>query len=76
MPLAPHFLTTAEAAAYLGLRPQTLRKWRTTGRGPRYVKVGPDSAQSRCLYRRDDLERWAESRTYTSEAARAASRAR
>lgn len=33
-------LSTLDAALRLGLRPSTLEKWRTTGGGPRYVKMG------------------------------------
>ena len=34
------FLTTAQAAHYLGLTTQTLEKMRRKGRGPRYRKHG------------------------------------
>lgn len=33
-------LTTAEAADYLGFGKSTLEKWRTTGEGPEFEKVG------------------------------------
>lgn len=33
-------LTTAQAADRLGVQPVTLRRWRYTGTGPAYVKVG------------------------------------
>ena len=33
-------LNTHQAAAALGLRPQTLAEWRTRGIGPRYRKYG------------------------------------
>jgi excisionase family DNA binding protein len=52
-------LTTVEAAAELGLRPNTLERWRHYGGGPRFVKVG-----SRVRYRRRDLERWLDTRSY------------
>lgn len=29
-----------EAAARLGVKPNTLAKWRMQGRGPRFVKIG------------------------------------
>jgi predicted DNA-binding transcriptional regulator AlpA len=34
------FLDTKAAAEYLGFKPCTLHKWRTTGGGPRFVKFG------------------------------------
>ena len=33
-------LTTAEAAAYMRLKPQTLSKWRSGGRGPSFCRIG------------------------------------
>jgi excisionase family DNA binding protein len=33
-------LTVREAADYLGLSVSTLNKWRVSGEGPRYVKLG------------------------------------
>jgi hypothetical protein len=44
-------LNTVEAAAYLGLQPNTLEIWRCRHRGPRYSKLG-----ARVVYDRDDLE--------------------
>lgn len=44
-------LNTAEAAAYLGIRPNTLEIWRCKHKGPRYSKIG-----TRVLYDLDDLE--------------------
>ena len=50
-------LDTGEAAAYLHLSPRTLERYRVTGEGPRFLKLG-----RRVLYRRDDLDTWIESR--------------
>lgn len=36
----PTYLRTAQAAARLGLQPSTLEKWRSTGGGPLFVKLG------------------------------------
>jgi predicted DNA-binding transcriptional regulator AlpA len=36
----PPLLKVADAAAYLGLQVSTLHKWRNTGRGPRFIKMG------------------------------------
>ena len=33
-------LTTPQAAALLGIKPQTLRKWRMRGKGPMPMKEG------------------------------------
>ncbi len=44
-------LNTEEAAAYLGIRPNTLEVWRCKHKGPRYAKIG-----SRVLYAPEDLE--------------------
>ena len=46
-------LNTASAAQYLSLSPRTLEKYRLTGEGPPYYKVG-----SRCLYKLEELEAW------------------
>lgn len=48
-------LSNAEAAEYLGVRPSTLNDWRSTGRGPAYLKIG-----SRVLYRVRDLDEFLE----------------
>ena len=56
-------LTTAQAAKALGLRPQTLRKWRHLGRGPRYVRLG--GRTGRAMYAPEALEEWVSSNTYT-----------
>ena len=44
-------LNTVEAAAYLGIRPNTLEVWRTKHKGPRYSKIG-----RRVLYDLEELE--------------------
>jgi predicted DNA-binding transcriptional regulator AlpA len=44
-------LRTPAAAAYLGLKPNTLEIWRYQKRGPKFYKIG------RCVvYDQDDLE--------------------
>ena len=50
-------LSTAEAAAYLGIATDTLHQWRARGQGPAYVCVG-----ARRVYRLDDLRQWADER--------------
>ena len=52
---AERFLETTEAAAILGLKPVTLKIWRTQNKGPRYCKLG-----RRVLYPYSELMRWVE----------------
>ena len=49
--------TTPEAAAYLRLSKPTLERFRLTGGGPSYVKLG-----RAVRYRRADLDAWVVSR--------------
>jgi transposase-like protein len=44
-------LNTQEAAAYLGVRPNTLEVWRCKHRGPKYAKLG-----SRIVYDPEELD--------------------
>lgn len=47
------FLTTDELASRIRVKPQTLRAWRVTGRGPAYYRLG-----GRVAYRIADVEAW------------------
>lgn len=49
--------TTKDAAKVLGCSARTLEKWRVSGFGPKYLKVG-----SRVYYFEDHLTEWEESR--------------
>jgi excisionase family DNA binding protein len=60
----PEMLTPAEAAAYLQYPEETLRRWRSLGTGPMFVKAG-----RHVRYRKVSLDRWVEERE--QEAARA-----
>lgn len=51
------FLTTDEAADYVGLQKSTLEAWRCRGGGPRFVKMG-----RAVRYRQADLDAWIETR--------------
>ncbi len=51
------YLSTRKAAAFLGLSPRTMDRNRMGGEGPSYYRFG-----HRILYRRADLEDWAEAR--------------
>ena len=46
-------MVNKEAAVYLRISADTLRRWRSKGSGPRYIKIN-----GRILYRRRDLERF------------------
>lgn len=47
-------LRTTEAAELLGLSPKYLRKLRSTGRGPNFIRM----SSRLCLYHEDELARW------------------
>lgn len=51
------YQSNKEAAAYLGLSPRTLEKYRVCGGGPVFRKLG-----RRVLYAADDLDNWANAR--------------
>lgn len=51
-----NLLKTDEAAAYLGVRPTTLEHWRSYGKGPSHIKIGPRIIR----YRLNDLDKWLE----------------
>ena len=59
-------LTTIEAATYVRLGTPTLERFRISGDGPKYCKLG-----GAVRYRKADLDAWLESRLTgsTSEAA-------
>ena len=56
---AARYLTNDEAAAFLRLSPRTLEKQRVVGGGPRFRKFG-----RRVVYAIDDLEAWANARSF------------
>ena len=55
------YLNTVEAGRYVGLSHRTLRRYRVTGEGPLYYRLG-----GRVRYRRDDLDAWAAKRQEAS----------
>ncbi|MBC2652364.1 helix-turn-helix transcriptional regulator [Novosphingobium aerophilum] len=57
-------LTTVEAARYVRLGKPTLDRFRVTGEGPAYAKLG-----GAVRYRRADLDTWLESRLVASTSA-------
>ena len=64
-------LTTAETAAILGLKINTLEIWRVYGKGPIYVKMG-DGLRAAVRYRRSDVVAWIEGQLYASTSAHTA----
>lgn len=62
------YMDTKTLAGLLGLGAQTLRKWRITGGGPPYVRLGGGRA-GRVLYKREDVEAWLSERRYPHAAA-------
>jgi predicted DNA-binding transcriptional regulator AlpA len=51
-------LSSREASSHVGLSEMTLRRYRTEGTGPRFVRLG----ERRIGYRIADLDAWLESR--------------
>ena len=70
-PGAVQGLDTREAAAWLGLSPKTLERYRVSGEGPDFQKFG-----ARVRYPIEDLEEWASARRWTSTAEERAARRR
>ncbi len=60
-------MTTTEAAQYVRLGKPTLDRFRVTGEGPAFCKLG-----GAVRYRQQDLDAWLESRLVASTSARAA----
>lgn len=50
-------LTTAEAAAFVGMDVATLQNWRIVGSGPAYVKLGKGN-KAPVRYRLNDIIEW------------------
>lgn len=57
-------LTTTEAAQYVRLGKPTLERFRITGKGPSFCKLG-----GAVRYRRADLDEWLERRLVASASA-------
>jgi predicted DNA-binding transcriptional regulator AlpA len=56
---AERYLTEAETARVLRLTPRTLQRFRRSGAGPRFVKMG-----ARVRYRIADLAAWTNANTH------------
>lgn len=62
MPAADRHLTPAALAERLGgdISVETLRDWRKTRRGPKYIRGDSGGDKSTILYRLKDVEAWEE----------------
>jgi predicted DNA-binding transcriptional regulator AlpA len=58
------YLTEGEFAGRYHLGRRTVQRWRQTGQGPPWVRLGA----RRVLYRLSDCEAWAAARTYRHRA--------
>ena len=56
---APRFLTTREVAALLRVKPETIKRWRREGCGPRYVVRNINSV----VYPVEGIDEFVRSRT-------------
>jgi predicted DNA-binding transcriptional regulator AlpA len=61
-------LSSADAAAALGISPVTLKMWRWKGKGPRFIKLG-SSPRDRVVYDPAEIETWKAARTFASTSA-------
>jgi predicted DNA-binding transcriptional regulator AlpA len=59
------YLDEAAAAEMLNVSPRTLQRWRATGGGPAFTRVG----MRRVAYITAEIERWAAARTFPHRAA-------
>ena len=66
-----NYLDTREAAAWLGLSPKTLERYRVSGEGPDFFHIG-----SRVRYLLENLEEWASARRWSSMSQEKAARRR
>jgi predicted DNA-binding transcriptional regulator AlpA len=59
------YLTEREFSERYHVAQRTVQRWRATGEGPAFVRVGP----RRIAYRLSDCEAWAAARTFPHRAA-------
>jgi hypothetical protein len=67
------YMDTKTLAELLGVGAQTIRKWRLTGGGPPYLRIGGAQA-GRVLYKREDVEAWLVQRRFPHTSAETAHR--
>lgn len=61
-------LTSAETAALLGIKPNTLEIWRGKGKGPPFIKMG-ETPQAPVRYLQSVVADWLERRSFASTSA-------
>lgn len=66
------FLDERELAATTGLSRRTLQRYRVSGEGPPFTRLG----QRRILYRPEDVAAWAEANSFPHRAAEMAKKRR
>lgn len=59
--ITPAYLSTSEAAKYLGVTAEYLRALRCRGEGPAHARLS-DAPRAAVRYGRDDLDNWVASR--------------
>lgn len=59
------YLSEQEFSQRYHVSPRTAQRWRTTGDGPKWVRIG----LRKVAYRLSDCEAWAAARTYPHRAA-------
>lgn len=63
--IAPNlYLNEGDLEAHYNIPPRTAQRWRSSGEGPPFVRVGP----RRVMYRVADVENWLANRTFNSRA--------
>jgi hypothetical protein len=60
---AAEYLPESALCEQYPFSPRTVQRWRATGDGPPYIRVG-----RRILYRRSDVEEWLSSQTFRHRA--------
>ncbi len=58
------YLDETEFCSRYRVRPRTAQRWRTSGQGPKFVRLGPRAVR----YRLADCESWAARQTFLSRA--------
>jgi predicted DNA-binding transcriptional regulator AlpA len=64
-PVDNQYLSEKQVSEKYRLARRTLQRWRVTGEGPPFVRLGP----KRIVYRLSDCEAWAAARTFPHRAA-------
>lgn len=65
--IGAEFLSASQFCELLGIDERTAMRWRGTGCGPKFVRIGP----RRVVYRRSDVDAWVAARTFKHRAAEA-----